>query len=607
MKKVLLSALICVPAFAYQIESISVETGYGTETNIKNITSPTDVITEEEIKEKHPFDFREIIQNKPGFSYSANGGFGQTISLYLWGMDPKRTLTFIDGIRINDFTTPNISASYEHLLLDDVQQIEIIKGAQSGVWGADASAGVINIITKEPEEGLRVKLSGLAGDYNTKKGGVTISYRNQKGYILFGIHSFKTSGFSAVEPTKDNDMYGQRWDELGYERDPYKNTTVNLKTKWFITEKDTVEAVFKSIDAVVHYDSVDFATGKPVDAPDGPFTVNHVDQKFYKLEYSKEYLFNKFYFYTTNSKFKRSQYGGYEGEYREYTAKDRINHDYGFLVAGISRQDFIHQKSGGADLNKRYHNYGYYLTNVFKLLSNKLILSQSVRHDSYSSFKDKTTWKLGGKFFIDKAFISANWGTAYNVPTPDQLYNPYWGNPDLSPENTIEWDISAGYKGFSVTYFQNSVKNLINYNFSTFKYENFYGKSKIKGVEAKYTVFLEPLNTYLNLNYTYLDAKRPDGEKLPRRPQNQVGFDLIWYPDENVNIGFSGVYVGKRKDTDGTQTGYYTVVNAFANMHVNQNITTFIKLNNITDKYYQTVNGYATEGRSIYAGLNLIF
>ncbi len=606
MRRILLSALISVPGFCYEIEGLSVETGYGVNTEENAVTSPHLVITDGEIQEKHPFDFKDIIYNKSGFSFVQNGGYGQIVSIYLWGMDPKRTLTFIDGIRINDFTTPNISASYEHLLLEDVQKIEVIKGAQSGVWGADASAGVINIITKEPEKGFHGKTYLLVGDYNTKKAGVNVSYRNDKGYILLGVHSFYTSGFSAVEPTKDSSLYGKRWDELGYERDPYKNTTVNIKTKWNITEKDIFEGVLKNIDAVVHYDSIDFLTGKPVDAPDGPYTKNHSSQRFYKLQYQKIYKNNRIYLLTTNSRFERSQYGGYEGEYREYTAKDKIKHKYGFVVLGVSRQDFIYSKAGGSNLNARYHNYGYYLTNLFKI--KKLFLSQSLRYDSYSSFKDKGTYKIGMKYYFTKGFyVSSNYGRAYNIPTPDQLYNPFWGNENLTPENSIQWDVSASFKNLTLTYFNNHVKNFINYSFTTNRYENISGKSKIKGVEVRYSTFLKRLDTYINLNYTYLDAKKPDGEKLPRRPQNQIGFDIIWYPDENLNLGISGVYVGKRKDIDNTQTGYYTVINAFGNIHINRYLTGYIKLNNITDKYYQTVNGYATEGRSVYAGINITF
>ena len=607
MKRLLLLALIAPASFGYQLSSLSVETAYKTSTVSSFITSPYDVITGEEIEEKKPFFLNDILQNKAGISFSSNGGFGQITSLYLWGMEPKRTLTLIEGIRVNDFTTPNISASYEHILLEDINRIEIIKGTQSGVWGADAAAGVINIITKQPEEGLRVKLYGLTGSYSTQKEGLRLSFRNTKGYILLSYLRFKTLGFSAVEPTKDNDMYGKRWDELGFEKDPYKNETLSLKTKWNITENDTFQTYLRTVDAVVHYDSVDFVSGKPVDAPDGPFTLNHSSQKFFKFQYDKKINNNRITLLASKSKFKRSQYGGYEGEYREYTVKDRFDYlQNGFVLLGASRQDFIHQKSGGTALNRRYHNYGYYLTNVVKV--KKTVLSQSIRHDSYSSFKDKTTWKLGIKQSIFKnLYISGNWGTAYNVPTIDQLYNPWWGNKNLTPENTLEWDVSVGYKSFSLTYFNQKVKNLIDYDFSTYKYKNFVGKSKINGIETKYSRFIEPLKLFLSINYTYLDAKKPDGSKLPRRPQNKIGFDVVFYPDENVILGFSGIYIGKRKDTDGAKTGYYTVINSYFNVRVSKNIEAYLKLNNITDTYYQTVDGYATEGRSVYAGVDLTF
>ncbi|WP_457628347.1 TonB-dependent receptor, partial [Persephonella sp.] len=171
MKRVLLTAVLTVSASAYQLEGVSVEAGYGTESPITDVTSPSDIITVEEVEEKHPFDFREIIFNRDGFAFSSNGGFGQITSIYLWGTDPKRTVMYIDGIRVNDFTNPNQSPSYEHLLLDDIYQIEIIKGVQSGIWGPDAVGGVINVVTAKPEKGLHIKLKGLAGDYNTKKAG----------------------------------------------------------------------------------------------------------------------------------------------------------------------------------------------------------------------------------------------------------------------------------------------------------------------------------------------------------------------------------------------------------------------------------------------------
>ncbi|WP_297456344.1 TonB-dependent receptor [Persephonella sp.] len=604
MKKVLISALLSFPAFAYQLENIKVESGYGTESGISQITSPVDVITEEEINEKHPFDFKNTIFNKNGFAFSSNGGFGQITSIYLWGTNPKRTVLYIDGIRANDFTTPNQSAAYELLMMDDIQRVEIVKGVQSGVWGTDAVGGVINIVTQKPEKGFHLKTSGLIGDYNTKKAGITLSYANEKIDMILGYHWFRTSGFSAAEP------FNKRWDEAGYERDPYRNETINFKMGWNITPKDRVEAVVKNIDAVIHYDAAAAVDAKNYDDPFGlgypSEYFNHYSQKFYKLQYDKKLKNNHLTFLFAKSKFNRTQYGGYEGEYREYTAKNKFNYSFGFVKFGFSRQDFIQSKDGySAPKLSRYHNNGIYLTNLSKI--NRFYLSQSIRHDSYSAFKDKTTWKLGAKYLFDKdLYISANWGTGYNVPTIDQLFNPYWGNENLKPENSIQWDIGAGYKGFSISYFKYSIRDMIDYDFATSKYQNIPGKTKIKGIDASYSRYINLLNTFLRLNYTYLDSKDPKtGKRLAGRPLHQLGFDVIWYPAEAINIGFSGLYVDKRKDSGNRETGYYTVINAFANFNINKYLLAYVKLDNITDKFYQTVAGYATPDRSLYAGMQL--
>ncbi len=605
MKNILLSVVLTAPVFAYQLDSITVESGYGTKTSQKLITSPSEVITEKEIEERRPLDFKEIIFNRDGFSYTSNGGFGQTTSVYLWGTAPKRTVFYVDGIRFNDFTNPNISAPYELIMMENIQQVEIIKGVQSGVWGADAVGGVINMITKVPEEGFHITLSGMAGYYNTKKTGITVSFANEKIYMLLGYHHFKTSGFSAAEPVKSSPDYGKRWDEIGWERDPYRNETVSFKMGWIITENDRFETVVKNIDAVIHYDAAAGVDARDYDNPFGygmSEYFNHYSAQLYKLQYDRKSGSHNIRVLTTKSTFTRTQYGGYKGEYREFTVSDKYTYGKGFVRFGFSRQDFIHYTSGGTALDKRYHSNGYFLTNVLKV--QKFVLSQSLRHDSYSAFKDKTTWKLGGKYYLEKdTFFSANWGTGYNVPTNDQLYNPWWGNSNLKPESSSQWDVGVGFKGFNLTYFHYSIKNLIDYNFFTYRYENISGKTKIKGIDASYSRFIRPV--FIKLGYTYLDTRKSDGKKLPRRPMNQIGFDVVWYPSERASIGISGVYVGKRKDTTGAQTGYYTVINSYINLNITKNLTAYVKINNITDKYYQTVDGYATQARSIYAGADV--
>jgi vitamin B12 transporter len=578
-------------------EEVNIVSSYGTKTSVEETTSPVDVITEDKIEETKPKTITEIITKISDISFTSNGGYGQTTSIYLRGFEPKRTLVLIDGIRINDPTGLN-GAMLEHILATDISQIEIIKGTQSGVWGADATAGVINIISKTPQKGFHSNAYFEYGSYVSRRYGTTFSLANEKMYILFGLHRFDSQSISAAEP------YGKRWKDLNMEPDPYKNDTVNLKVGLNITANDKIESSMRFIDARVNYDGFDPITFKPADANNKA----HINEKFYTFKYEKDLTRDSFNLYYNQSDFYRyydepsgwiKRYG-YEGKTKELGFKYRFNYmKNAFLNLGFVRQDFIEHDT---NVNNRYHNSGYFLTNLFKVKD--LILSQSIRRDNYSKFDDKTTFKLGGKYLINKDFyIFANYGTAYNVPTLYQLFSLY-GNPNLKPENTKSYDLGLSYKGFSFDYFDYKIKDMIDFDLNTFKYANISGESKIKGYEMRYKNSIKILNTDFYIGYTNLSAKDSNDKDLPRRPKEKLDINITVFPTENFTLDLNGQYIGKRKDTNQTQTGYYTVINSSVNFKINKYLTAYLKIDNITDKYYQTVYGYASFGRSIYAGLN---
>ena len=132
---------------AQNLETIEVISATKSTQSIKDVTSNVEVITKDEIEEKHFTTVTEALNTLPGISITSNGGLGTSSSVFLRGFTSSRILVLIDGIRYNDVTSSS-GAPFEHLMIGDIEQIELIKGAQSGVWGADASAGVINIITK---------------------------------------------------------------------------------------------------------------------------------------------------------------------------------------------------------------------------------------------------------------------------------------------------------------------------------------------------------------------------------------------------------------------------------------------------------------------------
>ena len=221
------------------------------------------------------------------------------------------------------------------------------------------------------------------------------------------------------------------------------------------------------------------------------------------------------------------------------------------------------------------------------------------------------------KYNLDQdIFVSSNIGTGYNVPNIVQELNP-WGavNENLNPENTKSFDLTLKYKNLEVTYFYQKIKNLIEwYDPDGFGgnpaiYKNLNGNSTFKGIEAAYSQnIIEDLA--FTSNYTYLSAKDSDKEELARRPKHTANIGLEYYDLKDLHLGVYGQYTGERynkANKQGQQTGKYTVVNLAANYDINDDVMVYVKIDNLFDKYYQTVDGYATAPLSAYLGLKASF
>ncbi|MEN8146664.1 MAG: TonB-dependent receptor [Campylobacterota bacterium] len=623
MTKTLLSlaatAAVASSLFAanqYTLEDISVTAAQGTELNKKDVTDSVTVITKEAIEESRVTTIEQALSRLGNLSVSSNGGFGQPASVFVRGMDSKRTLVLIDGVRYNDVTGLS-GAQYPQIPLTNVEQIEIIKGAQSGIWGADASAGVINIVTSKAKKGLHASADIEYGSFDTKKTSLQASYAADTFDVLMGGSYFGSDGFSAAEPIQASPDYGKRYDELGWEKDAYRNKSFNAKFGWNITEGDRIEASVQAINSYIEYDA---AAGVDADNVDDPFGwgdsnyFTNIKNRFYSLAYKHKDDLNDVTLAYNLSTFDRDQYGGYTGSVSEIKADDKITYmENSFFRIGGSHQTFEQKKSAGADLDKSYSALSAFASNYNKLnLFGDLntIITESVRYDRYSEFDDKVTGKIGLKqYLFSDIFFSANIGTGYNVPTLYQLYDGWAGNLGLKPESTLSYEATLGNEMFWVTGFYNKVTDLIDYDFATFAFSNIEGDSILKGLEAGYQdYFFDTVGA--KVLYTYLDAENADGQTLARRPQYQLDAAVTYYATESFDLGVNALHIGTRYDgvdKTGAQTGEYVIVNFVSNVKVNDNISVYGKVDNITDKYYQMVDGYATAGRSLYVGLTATY
>jgi vitamin B12 transporter len=596
-----------------KLEDITVTSATKTSQNINDVTSNINVITSQEIEERHYTTITEALNSLPGIDFNSNGGLGQTTNVYVRGFDSKRVLVLIDGIRYNDVSSL-VGAPFEHMMISNIEQIEVIKGAQSGIWGADASAGVINIITKKAKKGLHFGAAQEFGSFSTAQAQANISYKTDSFYVKATHSNLSTQGFSSVAPK------GSNLDNL--EDDGYHNKSTNLQAGVQINATNKIDFTHIINDAQTQADAYDNATYSF--NPNSQYDVqsktklssinfNHIDS-FNEVDiFAKKSIFSRYY---PQSSFSPN----FDGETKEYGLTSKI--PYGkenFLVWGGEYKTFEHKNS----IDKKYNNKALFITNSNKLeglIGGTTLLTQSIRQDNYDKFDNKTTGKIGLKHIhsaIEGLTTSVNYGTAYNVPTHYNLFDPLSGNQNLTPEDTKGYDVSIEYKDFKVTYFNNTIKDMIDYQanfdadgkFIGGNYQNIKGDSKLKGVEVAYQTSISD-DILISLSYTNTDATDTKGETLARRAKENAKFGVDYYGVENLHLGLNAAYIGERYDRanqQAQQTGKYATANFSANYDIDKHMTVYGKINNITDKYYQTVDGYASSPRAAYAGMKLTY
>lgn len=596
----------CTNSQANDLGDITITSATKSEQSIKDVTSNVNVITAEELEEKHLTTVAEALNLVSGVDTISNGGLGQGSYVRINGMHYTTTLVLIDGVRYNDIT--NGSAFLENILVSDIKQIEIIKGAQSGIWGADASGGVINIITKAPQDGFSGTINAEYGSFATKKYGTSLSYKAQNYYAKLNAQRVTSDGFSAQAPK------GVDLDSL--EDDSYENTSVSLKAGVSIDDNNKIDLSHTIIDSEVEYDGGDWGDSS-LDKANNTQYKSTSKSKFSNVNFNHIDSFNEIDIYASKSSFERKYPKGYTKEYigdiKEYGLKSNIPYNKkDFVIVGIDRKEFSQEK--GYEIE--YENNGYFLTNS-NTFNDNTIFTQSLRYDTYTSFENKLTGKVGIKHFINDFEISTNYGTGYKAPSLYELSND--GGNDLKPESTQSLDFQVQYNGFSFRAFRNEIDDLLDYvDPDTWEgplpgvYQNIEGTSVIKGYELAYQKYiLEELQ--VSMNYTRQKAEDKDGKKLGRVADELFKLGLDYYGIKKLHLGINAQYVGDRwdginnKDTRPNETGRYTIANFITNYQVTEDLKVYAKIDNITDKYYQTVEGYATSPRAYYAGVKYSF
>jgi len=596
--------LICITttmAWA-QDETLKIEevvvTATKMEEPVEETTSDVVVITEDEIRSENTEFVVDVLEDIPELNVVQNGGTGTLAQVFLRGSAPSQVVVMIDGVKVKSTTTGTFDLS--GISVDDIERIEIVKGPQSTIYGSEAQGGVINIITKKARKtGMEATLEG--GSFGTYRGSATFSGAFERFDYRVTASYFNTDGISIAED--------------GDEEDGYENTSVSARIGISPSEALRIEVNGRYYTDRSELDDFDYLSGQVVDAP---HYVQHGDHMLASAR-ADLFLLDRWQQVLTLSTIKddlrvRDEDTAWNN-YDITTSMDTVDWqnnlyvtDFYTLTAGIEYR--VEKGNNVGNFSESVDNTAYYLNNKLKLFDNALVLNAGLRVDDHETFGDHTTYRAGAVYAIRGAGmrLRASYGTGFSAPTLNQLYYPYYGNPDLKPEESRGWeagiekDMMDRRVTVSATYFDQDYENLIQTDPNTWTAQNI-GEAEVKGIEIggslRATDYL-----IITASYTHLDTEdKETGERLTRRPDDKLNITLRCSKGKAGGV-LSYTYVGDAYDASaGRDLDSYSLLNLSGSYRVSENIEAFARVDNLLDEDYETAAGYNTPGISAFAGV----
>jgi len=572
--------------------------------NQATISADTSIITRQEIERSQAASVADLLRSQAGISVASSGGAGKATSVFLRGGNSGHTLVLIDGVRVGSATLG--SFDWANLSTADIERIEIVRGAQSSLYGADAMAGVIQIFTRKGTKGTKVHLSGEAGSYGTSSGSMSITGKTESN-IAYALtaNGLRTDSVSAAAS--------------GKETDPYRQATLSGHLTLPVGDGE-LELIARNVDGTTSLDGfgpvdvLNFTsnTKQTVNSVKLTYPINDVLESSLQLSRSTDKVIG------------RDPAGGFNNsDFRtridQLTWKNHVDLNTLSLLAGIDAY-----RSKGVSESARLNSSIVQTAGFAALAWNTdwADLNISLRYDRNSVTISKTTYKTGIALHpLDQLKISANYGTGFKAPSLNDLYFPASafsaGNAKLKPESSKGWDVGLSYQfeqqniktGLSLTWFDQTYQDLIVWQASpTFFYSPAnIGKARTQGLEISTNVAYQL--AYLQANWTYLKAKdSTTGTMLPRRAK-ESGNVTVGANVSSLNTELSWHIVGPRFSSTGNRKymkGYQTTS---IRMHyaINKQWTLNARVDNAGNTKYEEVAGYGVLGRAWYGGLSTDF
>jgi vitamin B12 transporter len=590
----------------------------GIVTPADQVASSVTVVTDKDIQTQQYRTVPDVLNTVPGLNVVQTGGPGGQTSVFMRGTNSNHTKVFIDGIDVSDPSTPNGAFDYAHLLTTDIQQLEVLRGPQSGLYGSDAIGGVISIITQKGDGPPRATASIETGSFKTfnQTAGVSGSQDNLN-YALNVAHLH--AGDIPVTPLQLLPP-GQKANGNNYD-----NMTYSTKLGADINEYWSVNSVVRYTDATLLFTGDSGFPGVP-----NATQSRHAVQQLYNRDEAVLSLFDgriKNYF-GVNYANSRSFDIAPTDPFATITTGERVKYDWhsvtelapdNNLIFGAEQQTDRIDTTGFSAENGNKAGFAELQTSFAK----RFFLVANIRDDFNDQFGEHATYRIAPAVIVPftETKLKASYGTGFKAPTLSELYQNFpdfffFGNPNLKPEQSEGYD--AGFEQplfndrvrFGSTYFHNSITNLITTNDTFTSYANI-GLATTEGTENFVSVKVTE-RFAVRADYTFTRAiDASTGLQLLRRPKEKWSATATWLPIDPLTLSATMLHVSDWLDVsrDGSQSGIaapgYTIVNLRGDYAVSDQVKVFARVDNLFNLHYQNPTGFLAPGLGVFGGIRV--
>jgi vitamin B12 transporter len=596
------------------------------------------VISRQQLQRSAGKSIGEILNQQVGISIGgANNTLGTNQTVYIRGAVAANTLILLDGVPLYDASGISSEFDLNSFALDQVERIEILKGAQSTLYGSDAVAGVINIITKKTvDKKFLVHANISAGSYNTFRGTIGISGSNKAGINYYaGYSKTYSDGFSAAY-----DSTGKN----NFDKDGFKQDAINLGTGFNITKKFSARVYGK-----YNINKAEIDAGAFLDDKDDHYKTKNINAGTalkYQLKNAVvnfNYNFNWYDRVYTNDSADRGGYNTFEmGKYNGY------NH-FTELFANINLHKNLNLV-GGIDYRNSATTQSYFSLSVYGPFESKPMDDDSIHNIQYGSYAsfiyndhrgftagiggrwnhhsvygNNATFSINPSYQLKKMKIFANISSAYRVPSLYQLYSEY-GNTGLEPEKSVNYEAGLQFNNKFLTsrgvIFKRDIKKVFFFYTDPVTYESRYineDEQKDYGIELEATATIIKKFT-ISANYTFVDGKIHTKDfsgkdssyfNLYRCPKNTFNIDLAYQVCKNAFVSMhlhtAGDFYEPKYGAEPLKLKNYYTLDLYGEYTFIKKTKVFADLKNITNQHYFDQEGFNARKFNMYVGLSLNF